>query len=198
MGAISDVTSEFKQAGPKEKAMIVIGVIGVAGVAYYIYAKRQASSVSQGTLANSPGGSQAAGYPLAGGTPVIPSGVNPIFDPAGNLIAFQNPGSTPPPPSPPGNPPPPVPSGNPANWFTNFLGSIGYGTQIRPGGTDVNGQRFWIGSGNSNFFYAPVGSTIQQGAQGRIWITPKGGTQQLLTGPGQGIPTLSPNTTVHS
>ena len=187
MGAIADVTSEFKSAGKPEKVMIVVGVIAVAGVAYYIYKYKQATGSQQGVQAGQPGGSQVAGYPMAGNTPVIPGGVNPLYDPAGNLIAFQNPlvntGLI------PGQPvPQPAPSPTPGNWYTNILGSLGYGTKIRAGGSDANGERFWIGqTGNAanQLFYAPTGSKINYGAQGRVWITPPGGTQQLLTGPGQ-------------
>jgi hypothetical protein len=191
MGAIADVTSEFKGAKKPEKVMIVIGVLAVAGVAYYVYRYKQATATQQGVpTSTGVASSLPTGYPVTGQnqTPTIPFGVNPIFDPSGNLIAFQNPG-------PGGGSPPVTTPSQPANWFTNFLGNVGYGTKITAGGVDTNGQRFWLGNGNSSFFYAPVGSKLNYGAQGRIWLTPPGGTQQLLTGPGQTVPTLSPNTT---
>lgn len=203
MGAIGDVTSEFKNAGPKEKAVIIIAVVGVVGVAFYLYTKQRGS-----TAAPSAGSSSEpmAGYPLAGSTPVLPAGVNPLYDPNGNLIAFQNP--TPTVPSPPPTPTPPVgglPGGStngppkgpsqPANWYTNFLGKIGYGSHISAGGVDQNGQRFWYAPGA--FFYAPKGSTIAYGGQGRTWLQlPNGQQHQLLTGSGVPNHAMHASTTV--
>lgn len=193
MGAIGDVTSEFKNAGPKEKTVIIIAVIGVAAVAYYLYTKQSGSSSAPTT-----GSSSQAGYPLAGSTPVLPAGVNPLYDPNGNLIAFQNP--TPTTPSPPPTPTAPTQTplkgpSQPANWYTNFLGKIGYGTHISPGGVDQNGQRFWYAPGA--FFYAPVGSSIAYGGQGRTWLQlPNGQQHQLLTGQGVSNSSMHASTTV--
>jgi hypothetical protein len=185
MGAIGDVTNEFKQAGPKEKAVIIIAVIGVAGVAYYLYTKQKGSTAAP--TAGSSSASLPAGYPLAGSTPVLPAGVNPLYDPNGNLIAFQNPSPTvPSPPPTPTTPTPPKQTpliGQPSNWYTNFLGKIGYGTHISPGGVDQNGQRFWYAP--NSYFYAPKGSTIAYGGLGRVWLQlPNGQQHQLLTGSG--------------
>jgi len=94
MGAISDVTSEFKHAGSKEKKIIIIAVVGITGVALYLYTRRQASAGGQGIL-NARSGTetpQPSGYPeTSKQVPTIPGGVAPLYDPAGNLIAFQNP-----------------------------------------------------------------------------------------------------------
>jgi hypothetical protein len=185
MAETGDLIREFKDAKPAEKTVIILGVIGVAGVAFYLW-RRGSSQAASSPVQTSSG--QVAGYPSVGAnnTPVLPNGVNPIYDPNGNLVAFQNP--------PPTSLTPPTtgPSTTtPLNWYTSVLGKLGYNTVIRPGGYDTNGQRFWVGkSGNSQLFYAPIGSTINYGAQGRVWITPPGGNQQLLTGPG-----LTPSTT---
>lgn len=198
MGAIGDVTSEFKNAGPKEKTVIIIAVIGVAAVAYYLYTKQSGSSSAPTTGSSS----EPAGYPLAGSTPVLPAGVNPLYDPNGNLIAFQNPTPTVPSPTPTPVSTPPTPTqtatplkGQPTNWYTNFLGKIGYGTHISPGGVDQNGQRFWYAPGA--FFYAPVGSSIAYGGQGRTWLQlPNGQQHQLLTGQGVSNNSMHAQTTV--
>ncbi len=177
MAESGDLIKEFKEAKPPEKAVIIGGILAIVGIAWYLHAKSQSNQNTSNTGAAPT--SQTAGYPMAGNSPVVPSGTNPLFDPSGNLIGWQNPppGGTPMPP-----PGPPTPTGQPANWFTNLLGTVGYGTHINVGGIDANGQRFWTGP--NSFFYAPPGSQINYGAQGRVWITPKGGTQQLLTGPG--------------
>jgi hypothetical protein len=181
MGALSDVTSEFKQAGPKEKVLIVVTVVGAIGVAYYLYTKKQQT----GTQAGTPDSTATSGPPRSGfpetstGTPNVPFGETPLFDPAGNLIGWQSPGTPTPTPTPTATP-------NGPDWFTNFVGKLTPGTTIRSGGTDVNGQRFWIGkTGNSNLFYAPIGSTIQYGGSGRVWLSPAGNQSQhvLLSKP---------------
>ena len=179
MAETGDILQEWHNAKPPEKVVIVLGGVSVVGVAIYLYMKGQAASANSSNTGAAPPG-QTAGFPMAGNVPVLPSGTNPLYDPNGNLIGFQNsPTPTPPVPAPPG-------STQPVNWYTNILGKLGYGTQIRPGGVDANGQRFWTGNNGGYMFYAPPGSTIQPGAQGRMWITTPGpgGSQQLLTGPG--------------
>jgi hypothetical protein len=188
MGETGDILQEFKNAKPPEKAVIVLGGLAVVGIGIYLYTKgNAAASAANAATGSTSATGQAAGYPTANGVPVLPGGTNPLYDPNGNLVGYQNQPTTgnqgptgPQGPAGPGGSP-----GHPQNWFTNVLGKIGYNATIRPGGLDNNGQRFWIGkTGNSSLFYAPWGSTIQQGAQGRVWITVPGQKQQLLTGPG--------------
>ena len=191
MAETGDLINEFKQAKPPEKIVIVVGVFAVAGVAWYLYKKGQAQAAVSSSNTGAPT-SQTAGYPTVGpnGTPVLPYGVTPQYDPNGNLISFQNPpppGTTPPPDGPPTTGPV-----TPQNWYANLIGKLGYNTKINPGGYDVNGQRFW--TGKNQFFYAPIGTTIAYGSQGRVWLNPGGDTSQhvLLTGPGL----MQSNTTV--
>jgi hypothetical protein len=179
MAETGDLIREFKDAKPAEKTVIILGIVAVAGVAFYLWRRGQSQAASSPVQT---AGGQVAGYPMAGSTPVLPSGVNPLYDPSGNLVAFQN--------------PPPTTqtstSTGPANWYTNLLGKLGYNAVIRPGGYDTNGQRFWVGkTGNSQMFYAPIGSTINYGSQGRVWITTPGSTGQLLTGPGLSTSSLA-------
>lgn len=185
-----NLIEEFQHAKPPEKAVIIGGVVAVVSIGVYLFMRSKSSASGAATPTDtSTSTGQTAGYPTVGasGTPVLPSGVNPLYDPNGNLIGFQNPPA-------PGATPTPTPATapTPANWFSNILGKIGYNATIRPGGFDVNGQRFWIGkTGNSNLFYAPIGSQIVKGAEGRIWLKLPDGTQQRLTGPG-----LTPSKTV--
>ena len=186
MAATGDLIEEFKNAKPPEKTVILLGIAAVGGIGLYLYIKNKGASAAAATDPNAATTQQTSGYPTANGVPVLPNGVNPLYDPNGNLTGYQNqttPGSqgTPGPQGPPG---PPGPAAHPANWFTNILGKLGYGANITPGGVDANGQRFWVGKGNSYLFYAPVGTTIKRGAQGRVWLTAPGQNEQLLTGPG--------------
>ncbi len=164
MAETGDLIREFKDAKPPEKTVIIVGIIAVIGIAWYLYAKNKAGSASpyqSGTPASP--GSQQAGYPSVGsaGTPVLPSGVNPLYDPNGNLVAFQNPGSNAGPPLSSGTQPPTMTDttqtyGIPTNWYTQLLGKIPYGAKITPGGIAPQGQRFWYGT--NSFFYAhPLG-----------------------------------------
>lgn len=172
---------EFKKAKPPEKVVIVLGVVAVAGLALYLIMRSSRGGATSANDSASGSTGQTAGFPSAGGVPVLPSGTSPIYDPNGNLVAFQNPVSgTSTSTSVPGTTEPT----HPANWFESILGKIGYNATINPGGWDVNGQRFWVGKGNSNLFYAPIGSTVIKGQEGRIWLKLPDGTQQLLTGPG--------------
>lgn len=103
MAETADLIKEFKNAKPPEKAVIILGIVAVGGVAFYLWRKGNAASTTATTAQSQTG--QAAGFPTtASGTPVLPAGVNPVFDQNGNLIAFQNQ----PPPAPP---PPPVQTG---------------------------------------------------------------------------------------
>lgn len=171
MAEAGDIIQEFKHAKPAEKGLIVAAIIGIVGIAWYLHAKSAGSaSPAQGSTTGTSGGTTSQS-----GLQTFPYGSTPVLDNSGNPVAVVG-------------PPPTTPTGSssqPANWYTNFLGKVGYNSQIRPGGTDANGQRFYIGSGNSNMFYAPVGSTFQHGPAGRLWITSPGNGQQLLTGPGQ-------------
>src|SRR5258708_6902997 len=180
MGEGVDLIKEFKDAKPPEKAVILVGAVAVLGIGFYLYKKGHGQSAPASSATGAPSG-QTSGWPMAGNNPVVPSGTNPLYDPNGNLIGWQNPpspGTTPPPGGPPTSGPP-----QPQNWYTNILGKLGYGTKINPGGYDVNGQRFW--TGKNQFSYAPIGTSLSYCAQGRVWIQPPATTSgQLLTGPG--------------
>lgn len=111
MAEAVDLIKEFKSAKPPEKAVIILGVAAVGGVAFYLWRKGSAAATTATTAQGQTGG-QAAGFPTTvNGTPVLPAGVNPVFDQNGNLIAFQNQ----PPPAPP---PPPVQTGPSQNQLT--------------------------------------------------------------------------------
>jgi len=198
MAETGDLISEFKQAKPPEKIIIVTAVIAVIGVALYLFNKsKSGSSATPADYTSGAPTAQTAGYPSVGAnqTPVLPSGVNPLYDPNGNLVAFQNPAGNANGPLMTGSGTPPVgaPPGRGLmrdvttmpNWYQNVVGKLGYNSKISAGGVDysLNAQRFWTSP--SSFFYAPIGSTISPGAQGRIWLQlPNNQPHQLLTGSG--------------
>jgi len=96
---LGDLTNEWKHAKPPEKAFIVIAVLGVAGIAYYVYTKNQGAATS---TTNAPGASTAGttgattdngtgGIPTIpqGSTPILPAGYSPIYDASGNVVGYQ-------------------------------------------------------------------------------------------------------------
>ena len=129
MGEGVDLIKEFKDAKPPEKVVIVVGVLAVVGVAYYLYQK------GQGQAASSTGAptSQTAGYPMAGDKPVLPSGVNPLYDPNGNLVGWQNP--------PPGGGPPNLPPQPSTFTWPSIL----------------NGMKIWQGTQTHEYWFGPNG-----------------------------------------
>ena len=105
MAETGDLIKEFKSAKPPEKVVIVLGIAAVGGIAIYLYRKSFAGGAATPATSTAAQGGQQAGFPSTStGIPVLPGGVNPVFDPNGNLIAFQ---PSPPPPAPPPTPPPP-------------------------------------------------------------------------------------------
>lgn len=84
MGMFSDVYDEFKSGSPREKLLIVGGVVVVGGVAFYMYKKNAASGVTpsaasglnglpSGFQQGAPGGAPGAPVPTQGTTPVPPT-----------------------------------------------------------------------------------------------------------------------------
>lgn len=165
-----NLMQEFQGAKKPEKVVIVLGGVAVVGIGIYLYMKSQASGTPASASQTASGTSTGAS-----GLPTYAPGTSVLSDANGNPLGIITPPvTTPSTPSTPGTSP---------LWFTNILGTLAYGTKITPGGVDpLNGQRFW--TSKSTFFYAPVGSTIAQGSQGRQWLQMPGQTHQLLTGPG--------------
>jgi hypothetical protein len=190
MAETGDLLHEFKSAKPPEKAVIVMAVLAVGGIGIYLYMKNKGASTSATSTGDPNNTTQTSGYPTANGVPILPPGVTGQYDPNGNLIGYSSGPAAPGPAGPAGPPGKPGSSGGaglPSNWFSTVLGKVGYGATINKGGFNAQGfQRFWIGTGKSaKAFYAPAGSQINRGAEGRIWLQLPGATSgQLLTGPG--------------
>lgn len=129
---LGDAVEEFKKAPPAAKIGIVVALVAAAGIGYYEYSKNKAANTSGISGASTPSTDTqgAQGFPTVPGgntgqVPVLPGGLQPIFDAAGNLIGFQpappttgtTGGITPPPtPTPTPTPKPkPKPKGRPDN-----------------------------------------------------------------------------------
>jgi hypothetical protein len=121
---IGDSVEEFKKL-PTWGKFAAVGVLAV--VVFLAIRARSASSTAQkaaaSTASTDPLGTAGAAttgtqspFPMVGNLPVIPNNVNPIFDSAGNPIAYQQgpaptvPGGAPPPTPKPINTPAPAPA----------------------------------------------------------------------------------------
>lgn len=197
MGETGDILKEFKSAKPPEKAVIIGGVAAVVGIGIYLYIKNKnsagatAATPTTGTSSNG----QVAGFPSVGasGTPVLPSGTNPLFDPNGNLIAFQN--------QPPGTTPTPTPTPTPdptaTNWFQQAFGSA-------PEISQQNGQFLLVQRGANNQITSninlrtlfPSGTTFSGAGSGQAFASIPGQDPLLLTNGGYGRPMTASRTVV--
>lgn len=198
MAWLSDATEEFKKL-PKGGKIAVIGAfVLVAGIGFYEYRKSQgASGVSSVAGVPSQAGAQSngalsgldvqslansiAGLVNAQQSPAQPTG------PSGSPGPTNNPGPQQPPPNPNG----PLPN---TLFFPNtniveaIIGQVKPGSTVIQGGSDARGQRFWFeNSQGRSLLFAPQGSEVIQGSQGRLWLKQPGQQQVLLTGnPGMG------------
>lgn len=182
--------SWFGDAIEEWKKLPTWGKIGIGGgiaifVGYLIYTRSQGGSTS------STNGLTAGGLPATSGTtqasspypgvqsgdsnvPVLPSGINPVFDAQGGLVAFQQQAATP---SQTASPPP----SNTPPASSGYAGLLGPNVAVNFGNktyTDATGKSVPI----------PIasGDTLVQGSQNRVWYQDKG--QQYLLTSGIGPP----------
>lgn len=195
MAEAGDILEEFHKAKTPEKVVIVVAVVAIGGIAIYlIWNRNQASAGSAAGAVGASSSQQQAGYPTAGGVPVLPSGVNPLFDPNGNLIGFQNP-ATPTSGSGSGQT---QPTTSTLNWFQQAFG-------LKPEISQQNGQFLLVERGGpSNSIQNvvnlktlfPTGTTFSGGSGGYAYATIPGQTTPfVLTQGGYGRPTLTPSNT---
>lgn len=196
MAEAGDVIKEFKEAKPPEKAVIVLGIIAVIGVAWYLYQKGKQQSTTPNTATSTgAAGGQVSGYPTvgAGGTPVLPSGVNPLYDPNGNLVAFQNQ----PTPTTGGDSGQTQPTTTPLNWFQQAFG-------LKPEISQQNGQFLLVERNAGKITNTvnlktlfPTGTTFSGAGGGLAYANVPGASSPLLlTQGGYGRPMTASNTQV--
>ena len=95
MGVLGDTLDEFKQAKTPEKVFIVGGGVAVVAIMLYVHSKSSAATPTQGaTGAGLTGGGTGGGIqtvPTGGGgqVPILPPGLQPLYDALGNLIGYQ-------------------------------------------------------------------------------------------------------------
>ncbi len=197
---IGDSVEEFKKLPTWGK--IAIGGIGILVVYLGIraYQANQASgSVNAAGAAQAttlPATSNAAGsqspFPSvtsgSSSVPLLPSGVNPVYDSSGGLVGYQQQAATPP--SQVGS----TPNAPTQDPFSNFFGLIGANGKVNiaqdklaSDSTYVNAQ----GQTTSLSSLIPGTDKVIQGSDNRVWYTDNGGQHLLTSGNG---PAIDPRT----
>jgi len=159
---VGDTVEEFKKLPTWGKVTVGIGVLVVAYVAYRSYQNSKVGSSQTTTLppTTNPPGSQSPFPSVQSGNtsvPLLPSGVNPIYDAQGGLTGYQQ---SPPPPQTVGGTPNPTPTSSGPAPFTGILG---------PGLNFAQAQK------------ALPGVPLISGGQNRVWEVSPGGVQTLVT-----------------
>lgn len=170
---------------PKGGKIAVGGIVLlVAGIAFYEYMINRGQSASVSSVAGTPTNATAQGV---GGLSALDT-QSLAQSIAGLVNAQQTPGPQGPagPIGPQGNPGPQTPPTQPGP-VQAVIGSIDPFSRVTRGGVDSRGQRYWFNSPGTpsnqqgSLLFVPVGSQINQGSQGRIWLQTPGGAPQLLT-----------------
>lgn len=104
MGVLGDTMNEFKQAKTPEKVFIVGGAVAVVAVMLYVHNQSTGTgspaqgatgaSLTGGGTGGGAGGIQTVPTSSGGSVPILPPGLQPIFDSLGNLLGYE-PVSTP-------------------------------------------------------------------------------------------------------
>lgn len=161
--------------------LVIAGGIGLGLAMKYFFNQKVSNSPT--TADTSTSGIGVAIDPTTG-LPYAVSGLVPSGSPTAGYTGTPGPVGPPGPAGPPGTP------GTPGIDFS-WIGHIPLGSTWSLGGYDTTSglQRFWYTppGGTKQMVLLPAGSTIVQGAQGRIWLNPRGlapGKQGIqITGP---------------
>lgn len=184
MGIFADTYDEIKKASPTEKVFIIGGAAAVVAIALYIHNQSGGAAPVQGaTGASLQGGSSGGGGggiqtvpgPNSSNVPILPPGLQPIFDNMGNLLGYQ--------------PTSPAPTGGgtttpPSNpfVFNPRAPQLPQGTKVPSQLGSLfayNGTTYTIVPGPNGVIYGAVGKMSAQQAQN----TPIGSGKYVLTAP---------------
>lgn len=201
---LGDSVEEFKKLPPWGKVAVGGIFVVVAYLGYSAYKNGVANSgSSQATTlpatSNAPGSSSP--FSMVGNTPLLPSDVNPLYDPSGNLVAYQQGSSVPasaPTSSVPTSAPTPTqvgatpnpPSTNPVKAVAGYLGLLGPNAQVNIAKDGLASDSTYV---NAQGQTVPLSSLIPgtdkvvQGSQNRVWYTDAGGQHLLTSGTGGAV-----------
>lgn len=192
--ALEDIGKALKET-PKP-VLIIGGAIIVVGGFLII---RQAQQGVQPPVSSemTPSPSAPSPFPTIpqGQIPILPSGTNPIYDPSGNLVGYQQT------PTPPSTPTPPAPTPTlPPHTVLEPSGTLAYEGALGRGAF-LPGYKQFSTEGKLYNLNLPAGAKIIPGAEGRVWMSYRDRTYLLTAGSGnrvtnstiwQGPPLLTP------
>lgn len=172
---VGDTVEEFRKLPPWGKAALAAGI----GLLVYLFWRSRQNSAQQAASQAVPAatGSQSP-YPNVNGVPLLPSNVNPVYDPNGQLVSFQTAatptsGTTPPVQSPTSTAKPPVVNNPKPAGAPNPL--IPYGQYRGPSYSNLKPNTYYTYNGTRYL--------LNTGPNGRLYGTPSGGQQVLLYAP---------------
>lgn len=155
---VGDSLDEFKKL-PMWGKLLAVGVLAV--VAYLAWRARSSGTSAQSAAGPAASGSQSP-FPMVNGVPLLPSGVNPIYDNQGNLQGYQ-----------------PSPSPSPSPGAPGVAG-VDYG--LIPFG-QYKGPSYSELKPGTKFSYNGINYILGTGPQGKLYGTDPNGRQWLLYQP---------------
>lgn len=195
MGVLGDTLDEFKKASPQEKVFIGVGVVAAVAVLLYVRSQNSSSStpaqgatgasLTGGASGGGGGGIQTVPGPNSSSVPILPPGLNPIFDSQGNLLGYQpiTQGTL------PTSTPTSTPTSNPVA-FNPRAPQLPFGTNV-PSKTGslftYNGTTYTTVAGPGGIIYGAVGRMSASQAQN----TPIGTGKYVLVAPKSAYNTTS-------
>ncbi len=193
---LGDGVEEFKRLPTWGK--YAIGGIALLVVYFGIRAYQNKGSTSTNISTNgslqptsNTGGSQSP-FPMvstSGGSsvPLLPSNTNPLYDPSGGLIGYQQ--ATTPPSQVGATPNPPT-----QDPFANFFGLIGANGKVSIAKSGLASDSTYVNSSGQSVSLStllPGTDKITQGSNNRVWYSDNGGQHLLTSGTG---PAIDPRT----
>jgi hypothetical protein len=196
MGFAQDAKAQWEKLPKGGKIAIGGGVLLLLFIMVYKHqsgggTSTSASGMTAGSLpATNETSSQAPAGAFPGvqsggnNVPYLPSGINPVYDAQGGLVAFQQAGAGNP--SASGSVSPPPSSGPPASNPLAYLGLLGANAKV-----NFQNRTYVDSTGKS--VPIPIGANdkLVQGSDNRVWYTNSGGQHLLTSGSG---PAINPTT----
>jgi hypothetical protein len=175
MGVLGDTLDEFKKASPQEKVFIVGGAVAAIAILLYVRSQSGGGGSTTSTPATSgtggtstSGGIQTVPGPNSSSVPILPPGLNPIFDNNGNLLGYQPITQGTITTTPTGVP---TSTNNPANPLIPYEFFPTHKFPTIAGSSTTNVKTFMYNGTNYN---------VQPGPGGKVYGTPMSGGKQVL------------------
>jgi hypothetical protein len=175
---VGDSVEEFKKLPMWGKVAALGAVVLVAYLGYRNYQSKQGA---QAAVSSASPAASTSPFPSVNGLPILPSTTNPVYDPNGNLVGYQNAPTPSPVPTTPAPTPAPVPPVSPPS---NPPPGTSPGPLIPFGQLPASGAYSNAAEVKQNFTYNGVTYKKIPGPGGKLYgQNVNGGPQVLLYGP---------------